>query len=484
MTRRKKTTGKVDFFLGERDLDVLPHDASTEQIVLGAVMSSAATFNECYKFLAAPGLFYGDLQAEIWSFVASAASNNQVADLQAVKAYLNSKGRTQDALSVEWWVTESVSYQSRIKHLCLRLNEYWIRRSIHRMGHELNVNALKDDCDPMDLLGKLSEGNSAILQHITGMKEPSTADISAELMAQIQKMQQGARYGLQSSVPDLDAITRGYQNSELTIIGAGTGEGKSTLAFQEIDFQASQGNQVGVVLLEMTKLQMVLLMACAREKIDVRKVKTPGSLSSDELSRLNRSIQAVGRLPIHVIDTPGLRMGEIKAIFRRWKKQHEIKAGYIDHLHLARHDDPSLVPEQAFTGIANESKELAKELDIPMIALGQLARRANDQKRRKHEVTDLKYAGGIEQAADCVLLVYRWEKHGVDKDEDGNSTKGKALIQVAKLRMMEPKDVPVFFSGQRFLDVNDPAARTEPVFLYENPRAGISPRHDDDTLPF
>lgn len=485
MTQKKRTTGKVDYFLGNRDLDQLPHDISTEQIVLGAMMMSQDIFNECYASVSATGMFYGPLESEVWDLMASLAASNLIADAQAVSAHFNSTGRPQQALQIRFWVSEAVPYVSRLKSLCIRLTEYWVRRSLHRMTHDVNTQSIDMTADPMELLGRMADGNASIFQHITSMKEVKTGDVSVEVLKQIEQMQSGVRFGLQSSISALDAITRGYQNSELTIIGAGSGEGKSTLAFQEIDYQASQGFPVGAILLEMTKAQMVLLMACARQRISIRDVKTAGGLTKDQFDRLGKSIQDIGRLPIHVVDTPGLKGEEIKATFRRWKKQHGIRSGWLDHLHLAKHNNPLLSPEQAFTSLANDGKELAKELDIPMIYLAQLARRERDQKRRKHEPTDLKYAGGIEQAADCVLLVYRWEKHDVPTDENGNSTKGKALIQVGKLRMMEPQDVPVFFTGQRFVDNESNDAKDPFPFPIDRPSAGIKPKYDnEDDLPF
>lgn len=479
-----KPTDKIDFFVGNKDLEILPHDNDTERKVLSLLMISPDVYDEFHKYLAPDGMFYGVWEAEIWQIITGLAQSNIPPDLQSVQAVLNSQGRGRDAMELQGLTAGAIGYAHKIKIYCLRLNEYWVRRTVHRFGWYLNTKALDTDYDPLDLLGKVSEGTGKIFQHIGGMNERTNEEAGADLLQQIIKMQEGTRYGLRSSIPELDAITRGYQNSELTIIAAGTGEGKSTLAFQEIDYQASNGHPIGVLLLEMTQAQMILLIACAREKIDVRKVRTPGALSIDELNRLGTAVGKVKKLPIYALDTPGLRLGEAKATIRKWKKQHGIQAAYVDHIHLMKHDNATLNPEQSFTAIANDLKNISKELDMPVIGLAQLARRDSKEKTRKHESTDLKYAGGIEQAADCIIMVYRWEKHGMETDKDGNSMKGKALIQITKMRMMEPKDIPVKFTGQKFLDYSDPEARDQPTVTFENPRAGISATKYDEPAPF
>lgn len=465
---RKSTKQTINFFVGDLDLQVLPHDVDAERVIIGLVLTDPTIYDMSLKYLNVDGIFYGTWESEIWGLYRKLSQEKKPIDLDNMQALLKSMGRENDAKELEWLFKSSVIYAHKFKTYCLRLNEYWIRRATHRFGWYLNSNALSIDKDPLDLLSKIAEGNAKILSHIQAMKERTMTEAGDSLINEILKMSQGQKMGVPSSVSALDAQIKGYRKTNLIILGASSAEGKSTLAFQDIYFQATKGIPVGVLLLEMTQEQMILLMACSVESIDAERV-LDGQLDVSELNRLGGRISYIKTLPIFVDDTAALRLSQVIATLRKWHKQHGIQIGWVDHLHLIVHDNQALGQEERFTNIANELKSVAKDLDIPIVALAQLARKDTKEKTRLHVMTDLKYAGGIEQAADDVLLIYRWEHHGIEKDATGLSTEGRAMIIQAKARMIKPKNIFCRFNGRMFLD-NEASHNLLPI---ENPYGGL-----------
>lgn len=466
----KPRQNKIDFNTAHLDLERLPHSADTERTVLGTILYYPDSFNQVYKYLKPKGLFYDEQNAMVWAEMCKMAAAKTVPShtnvLRAVEAW---EGRNMGAY-VKDLATASVPPIHLLGN-CLKLNEYWIARTIHRMGHYLNQQALKKDGDYLELLGVASDSLAKIYSHIAGMREKTLNESTIELSNEIVSIAQsgGGVVGVRSSLNGLNRVIKGYRNGNLIIIAASTGEGKTTLAVQEILHTAEQGIPVGYISLEMKTSELLLMMACSKTAIPVEAV-LDGTMTPDQTQRLSQMLSYLKTLPIHISDTPGLRTGEVKALARMWHKQG-IKMLVVDHMHLMRTDVDIPNPEARFTEIANQLKELAKELDIPILDLAQLSRKEDKKDKRVHIITDLKYASGIEQAADVVLLIFRPEVHEIETDANGESTKGFARIIVGKLRLLPKRDVKCHFTGMSFIDLEAyQFAQSRP----EKPAAGIT----------
>jgi len=206
--------------------------------------------------------------------------------------------------------------------------------------------------------------------------------------------------------------------------------------------------------LEMTQSELLLKICCEKLDLDIDTALS-GKLTTQQLENVSNMLGQIKKMPLFISETPAMKIGEIKATARMWKNRNKIKILFIDHMHLANSDFQHINAEQKFTDIANQIKELAKELDIPVVTLAQLARKDNISEKRMHVMTDLKYAGGIEQAADVIMMIFRPEEHGITEDSEGNSTKGKAIIKIEKLRLLKKGKVKCEFDGLRFTDAND-----------------------------
>jgi replicative DNA helicase len=372
------------------------------------------------------------------------------------------------------------------KNYCLKLNEFWIQRSLFQYGYHVNVNALRVDIDALDLLGEASYTLGKIFLHIAKMSETSMADAVKDLAQQIHdigKAENGI-IGLLSSINGLNKTIRGYRKGNLIVVGASTHEGKTTLAVQETRHFIEQNIPVGYISLEMSQSELLLMMSCDACNVDMGDI-LDNIASQQQIHSVSLYMERIKKMPLYMTDKAGLRIGEIRAIARMWNKNNNIKILFVDHMHLAYDDIEQSTAEQRYTNIANKLKELAKELNIPVVALAQLARKDQGDRSKPHEMHHLKYAGGIEQSADIVILIYRPELHGIDRFPDGGSTAGYAKLIIAKLRLLKKANVTCRFMGTRFND-------WEEMYQSSTPSAGFD--HDkqrdrilgekDSPLPF
>lgn len=466
---------KTNFNLSTFDLDKLPHSEKYEKKVLAFVSNNIDALPLAFRYLKIEGLFYTDWHQKIWNQIIDFSNDGVLINPENLSEHFKAQNESELSVYIKTFSILSEWHQNiaSFEKYCLLLNEFLISRVIHRLGYFLNQNALKSEIDKLDLLGQASEGLDKIYQHIASMKEKSTEDAVSNIYKTIVEVStsENKLLGLPSTLNSLNDRIKGYRKGNLIILAASTGEGKTTLAWQDAVNLAALGIPVGYVSLEMSREELIIIAASDRLKINSSDI-LEGRINQDEQTKLTNFMDWFKKLPIFIIDEPGLRMGEIKSMSRMWVKNDGVQIIFIDHLHLAYDDVDHNNPEQRYTNIANKSKELAKELNVPVVSLAQLSRREKSDKTRKHVISDLKYAGGIEQAADVILLIYRPFIHGIENDESGNSLKETAFIIVGKLRLMDKKDIECRFLGTSFADKD----------YYEKPNAGIKQNYQ--TTPF
>lgn len=441
---------KIDYRLNTLDQEVLPNNPHLEKCVLGILLSVPSLIDQTLKYLNSPGIFYGEQENKIWERIRTFNLAGYPFDEMKISAAFRADGDEDTALAV-LQLSMAADSPGSLQKYCLQLNEYYIIRQIIRLGWEMNVEGQTPPVDALKLLGRTSEGLDRIYQHLAGFKSKTVAEGVNDLADELVKIANSpdGLLGLRGSIPRLNHIIKGYRNGNLIIVAGSTAEGKTTLALQEVLHLLIQGIPVGFISLEMTMSELILKIACAHTGTPVEKA-LDGTLNNDQFTNLTMAMDWIRTLPVYINDTPALKMGEVKATARMWKKRHDIKILIVDHLHLVNGDYNYPSSEQRFTEIANQHKELAKELDIPIIALAQLARKDDENGKRMHKVTDLKYAGGIEQAADIVIFIYRPALHGMLTGPNGEDLTRMAHIYTAKLRLLPPGKVQCDFDGLKF----------------------------------
>lgn len=442
----------IVFDLSHHELQVMPKSESLERDVLGALLDIPDLAPMAIKYLSPKGMFSHPDNAKVWKEVMNLhRGSKSISHATVIQQF--ELLRDKEGINYVNYLKSCGDAPIRFENNCLKLNEYWIKRTLFQYGYYINQQAFKPENDALDTLGQASDVLGKIFLHIAKMKETTMQDAVSDLASEIHRIVESKNglIGLPSSLSEINRVARGYRKGNLIIIAASTSEGKTTLAIQETRFSIENGVGVGYISCEMSTAELLLIMACSACGLDTRRILSNQATAQD-VDKISNYMNKVKQMPLHVVDKPGLKIGEIKAIARSWVKNHGIKKLVIDHMHLVYDDVEQNSAEQRFTNVANKTKELAKELDIPVISLAQLNRKENTNRQRPHEISDIKYASGIEQAADMILLIYRPEHHGIDSFPDGGSTKGYARIIFGKLRLLDKENIKCRFHGTHFSD--------------------------------
>jgi len=270
-------------------------------------------------------------------------------------------------------------------------------------------------------------------------------------MERIEQLQsgQGAVTGVASGFVDLDRLTAGFQRADLVIVAARPSMGKTAFILNVVQHAAIEHSvPVGIFSLEMSKDQLVQRLLCSEGLVDAQRLRR-GQLRDDDYPKLARAAGLLGQAPIWIDDSAALTPLAMRSKARRLKAEHNIGMIVVDYLQLMQGPTDTESRQQEISQISRSLKALAKELDIPVVALSQLSR-APDQRAGDHrpQLSDLRESGAIEQDADVVLFIFRQEMYDGPTDKDGNSIEGLAELIVGKQRNGPTGLVPLYFKKE------------------------------------
>jgi replicative DNA helicase len=470
-----------------------PQAPDLEEAVLGALMLEKNALIGVLEVLK-PESFYKDAHQCIYRAIKTLFEKSQPIDILTVTEELRKNGELEIAGGAYFvtQLTSRVSSAANIEYHAHIIAEKFIQRELIRISTEIQKEAFEDSTDVFELLDKaesmlfsIAEGN--IKRNYTGIQE-----LLAKAIEQIEsvKNHEDGLTGVPTGFTKLDRITSGWQKSDLMILAARPGMGKTAFVLSiarnaAVDFK----KPVVIFSLEMSNLQLVNRLISGEAELDQEKLKT-GKLANYEWEQLNSKIGRLGEAPLFIDDTPALSVFELRAKCRRLKAQHDIQLIIIDYLQLMKGEEGKNNGnrEQEISYISRSLKNLAKELNVPVIALSQLSREVEKRGGTKRPLlSDLRESGSIEQDADMVLFIYRPEYYQITEDEDGNSTAGMAEIIIAKHRNGALDDVKVRFVAKfaKFLDLDEfqPADRV-PDFSNGTITFSSKMNEMDDDVPF
>ena len=242
------------------------------------------------------------------------------------------------------------------------------------------------------------------------------------------------KFSVPTGFYELDEILGGFQKSDLIIIAARPSMGKTALALTLARNAAiDNGIPIGIFSLEMSTMQLIIRMLCAEGRLNAHLVRT-GKLPSEEGVKLSKNAHKLINAPLYVDDSPSQTVLEIRAKARRLKAEKNIGMIIIDYLQLMQGPPKAESREREISHISRSLKALAKELNIPVIALAQLNRAVEARSDKRPQLSDLRESGSIEQDADVVIFLNRPEQYGIEKDENGESNEGVAEVIIGKQR--------------------------------------------------
>lgn len=439
-----------------------PQALDLEQAVLGAMMLEQNALTTVIDILHA-NVFYKDAHRKIFEAVQRLFSRSEPVDILTVTNELKKADELEDVGGAYYitQLTSRIASSANIEYHARIIIQKFIQRELIRISTEIINDAFEDTTDVFDLLDRAEQNLFAISETNLRRNFDDMRSLIREAVKQIEaaRNQEGQISGVPSGFTELDRVTAGWQRSDLIILAARPGMGKTAFILSMarnmvVDFQ----KPIAVFSLEMAATQLVTRMISSETRIPADKLKK-GSLEEHEWAQLNAKINTLTEAPLYIDDTPALSIFELRAKCRRLKAQHDIQLIMIDYLQLmtTKLESKSGNREQEISNISRSLKSLAKELNVPVIALSQLSRAVETRGGSKRPLlSDLRESGAIEQDADMVLFIYRPEYYKIDVDEDGNPTAGTAELIVAKHRNGALEDIRLRFTAKyaRFSDLD------------------------------
>lgn len=436
--RRKPSVDLSTMMYGK----VPPQAKELEEAVLGAIMLEKTAFDAVIEILKAE-CFYVDAHQRIYNAFKSLADKSMPIDLLTVVEELKMKEEL-DIVGGPYYITKltnSVVSSANIETHARIVLQKFIQRELIRISGEIIGDAYEDSTDVFDLMDDAEEKIFQITNNFlkTDYREMSSA--LAEAINRIDELRtrNDDISGIPSGFASMDRVTNGWQKTDLIILAARPAVGKTAFALnlaRNAALNKIRPTPVAVFSLEMSAGQLVQRILSAESEILLEKISR-GKMEDYEYQQLHtKGIKRLETAPIYIDDTAALNIFEFRAKARRLVNKHKVGIIIIDYLQLmSGSSDKGGNREQEISTISRNLKALAKELQVPIIALSQLSRAVETRKESKMpQLSDLRESGAIEQDADMVMFIYRPEYYEQMANEQGESTKGETHIRIAKHR--------------------------------------------------
>ena len=423
-----------------------PHSIEAEEAVLGAILINPnETMNRVAEILK-PESFYSPRNKLIYEAMMLLFNQNKPIDSLSIAEYFNSKNALDSIggreylndLVIDTILTSNIEYYANI------IKESALKRELINAGSLIIEESFKNP-ESKTSLEYAEKLIFEISQSKTSGQLETLSSILPETVEQLEYRynNKGTYTGVPSDYYDLDAMTAGFQRSDLIILAARPSMGKTAFALnigQNIAIQ----HQIPVAIfsLEMSKVQLVQRILCSEAEIDAQRVRT-GDIAPGDWQRIAECMDKLHVSPLYIDDTAGVSVSDIRAKCRRLKMQRpDLGMVIIDYLQLI--DDKSSSDRiQQISAISRGLKSLARELNVPIIALSQLSRKVEERNDKRPMLSDLRESGAIEQDADIVMFIYREEYY----DKENPNVKNKAKIIIAKQRNGPTGEVELLFQG-------------------------------------
>lgn len=453
-----------------------PHSIESEQALIGSLIMNNSLLESVDEFLK-PEHFYVGVHGKIFATIRDLIEKGQVADPVSLTSYFKSSDWFAELGGKDFLqhLNDNASTIINIKTYADIVYQNYLERQLIKVGTDIvnstfDNNAADKKRDPNELIAKAEEELFKLAQ--TGDIGKDFQDLKNPLLEVIQKIETakesgGNITGITTGFADYDALTGGLQPSDLVILAARPSMGKTTFSLNlainaaRAQLQGSAaGAGVGIFSLEMSADQIAAKFLASTVGIDQTKL-AKGQITQDEHDKLIVATDQLTHTPVYIDDTPALHINSIRARARRLKRKHDIGLIIIDYLQLIRGTAENRLQE--ITQISQALKTIARELDVPVIALSQLSRSVESRPNKRPLLSDLRESGSIEQDADIVMFLFREEyyitkemgadpeseayKDGLRKLDEGN-LRGKTELLISKNRKGATSAINLMFDGQ------------------------------------
>ncbi len=418
-----------------------PQAIDLEEVVLGAMMIDKKGVDEVIDILH-PEAFYKEAHQYIFEAIFKLFEGSEPVDLLTVSSQLKKDAKL-EMIGGDFYLiqlTQKVASSAHIEFHARIILQKFIQRSLIKISSEIIEEAYDETKDVFDLL----DNAEAKLYEVTQGNIKKSSETAQSLVIQAKKKieeisNKEGLSGIATGFDKLDKLTSGWQPSDLIIVAARPGMGKTALTLSMArNIAVDQNTPVAFFSLEMSSVQLITRLISSETGLSSEKLRT-GKLEKHEWEQLNVKVKDLEKAPLFIDDTPSLSIFDLRAKARRLASQHDIKMVMIDYLQLMTAGGSSKTGnrEQEISMISRNLKALAKELNVPVIALSQLSRAVETRGGSKRPLlSDLRESGAIEQDADIVSFIYRPEYYKIEEwdDEERTPTAGQAEFIVAKHR--------------------------------------------------
>ncbi|MEV5030019.1 replicative DNA helicase [Paenibacillus sp. LPE1-1-1.1] len=402
---------------------VPPQNLEAEQAVIGAILLHAEALITAMERVRSED-FYSGPHRQIYEAMVEIAENNQPVDLVTLTAHLQDQHLLEEIGGVSYLakLANSVPTAANIDYYAQIVEEKSMLRRLIRTATNIVSDGYANSEDVGVLLGDAEKKILEISNRRSGSGFISIRDVLMEVFEKVEQLYQdkGGTTGIPSGFTDLDRMTAGFQRSDLIIVAARPSVGKTAFALnvaQNVGVRARE--TVAIFSLEMSAAQLVQRMICAEANVDAQRMRT-GHLEGDDWEKLTMAIGSLSEAQIFIDDTPGITVAEIRAKCRRLKKEKGLGMIMIDYLQLiSGRGKAGENRQQEVSEISRTLKQIARELEVPVIALSQLSRGVEQRQDKRPMMSDLRESGSIEQDADIVSFLYRddyYDKESEKKD--------------------------------------------------------------------
>ena len=407
-----------------------PNNLDLEEVVLGGMLSERRGVAAFVEIVKDTNVFYDPKNAIIYEAILSLYKLSQGVDLLTVSNYLRKKGKLEEIGGSAHlaFLTQKSYTTAFIEYHALILLELYVKRKSIDVGYQLVEKSYEDGVDVFEILDYSYKELDKVSDWLSIKQPKEIGDYLTEVLKP-----KSERAGVPTAVRDINLKLNGYQPSDLVIIAGRPAMGKTAYALSDALHQARLGYPVGIFSLEMSARQLTARLFANYSGIDSNKLAF-GSLTQSEMDVAVSLRPSFNKLPLYIDDEPFLTLLSLKIKAKKWVRERKVKIIYIDYLQLISNNQKGRTRDQEISEISRTLKGLAKELDIPIIALSQLSRGVETRGDKRPMLSDLRESGAIEQDADNVLFLYRPEYYGIPQWEDGSPTANEVEVIISKFR--------------------------------------------------
>ena len=425
---------------------VPPHDIEAEQAVIGSMLTDQEAVYAAIERLK-PEDFYREDNKQIYTAILNIYNKAEPIDIITLKAELSSMGKLDAVGGLEYIVElpEKVPTTANVDRYIKIVEEKSLLRNLIRAANEILSSGYAQEDDVENIVDHAEKKIFDVMQKKSQKGYTTIKDVLVESFTKLEELYNQKEHitGVPTGFAELDKKTAGLHGSELILIAARPAMGKSAFALNIGSYAATRANvPVAIFSLEMSKEQVGNRILCSEALVDSNNVRT-GELNDEELGKLAETSGELSQAPIYIDDTPGISVMDIRAKCRKLKLEKNIGLVIIDYLQLIQGSGKTSSREQEIAEISRSLKILAKEIEVPVIALSQLSRAVEARPDHRPMLSDLRESGSIEQDADIVMFLYRDDYYNEDSEK-----KNIAEVIIAKQRAGSTGTVDLAWLGK------------------------------------